>query len=348
MESGKQNKDIAEELNIGMTTIRMYKNKYGIKYHKPTIEDFKDEIISMYSNGVSVKEIAEKLGYKSQTTIKNLLNKYHIDSNRDKQYQELRENLKHTIPTCFSVYEVAKKVGCVPTTVRKYMKEFGLSLNLKYELTDEDIQNIELPELKYDFDTDIKIVDKKDKKEFIENKIRHIILKTRKYVSLLVLKNHGINYSLLDYYGICVPDINSEFGLTIKYASSLEAYFADFCEKHNIGYESQKTFEDCIYKDKLRFDYYLPEFDILIEIQGKQHYEAMAKFGGDDFFEEQKIKDNIKLEWCKSNNKKLYVICYKDLYKKNYLETLLSHILVAKHKSDELLETPEVDNQQPS
>lgn len=39
---------------------------------------------------------------------------------------------------------------------------------------------------------------------------------------------------------------------------------------------------------------------------------------------------------------------YKDLYKKGYLETLLSQVLVAKSKSGELLGTPEVDNQQPS
>lgn len=348
VESGKQNKEIAEELNIGITTIRTYKNKYNMKYIKPTVEDFKDQIIEMYTNGISVKDIAKELGYKSETTIKNLLNKYSVECNRDKKYQELKKKLRQIIPTCFSVYEVAKKVGCVPTTVRKYMKEFNLSLNIKYELTDSDVKNIEPPQLKYDFNTDIKDISKEDKKEFIENKIRHIILRTRKYVSLLSLKNYGINPSLLNYYHINVPEINSEFGLTHRYASALEAYFADFCENHNILYESQKTFEGCVYKDRLRFDYYLPEFNILIEIQGKQHYESLTRFGGDDFLKEQTIKDNIKLEWCKSNNKTLYVICYKDLYKKDYLENLLSHILVAKHKSSELLETPEVDNQQPS
>jgi hypothetical protein len=202
--------------------------------------------------------------------------------------------------------------------------------------------------LKYDFNEDISKISNADKKEFIVNKIKHIIVNTREYVSILILKNYNINSSLLNYYGIRLPDLNAEFGLISKYSSALEAYFAGFCDKYGILYESQKTFDDCVYKDKLRFDYYLPEFDILIEIQGKQHYEINEKFGGESFLLEQQEKDNIKVNWCKEHNKQLYVICYKDLYKKDYLETLLSQVLVAKSKSGELLGTPEVDNQQPS
>ncbi len=348
VESGMKNADICKELGIGNTTLTTCKKKYNIKYIKPTAEDHKDEIIALYKSGSTVKDICSKLGYKSQTTIKGILNKYNVESNREKEYLDLQNKIIETAPSCLSAYELAKKVGCAPTTARKYIKELNLTLKVKTSLTDEDISNITLEPLKYDFNENIINIPAKDKKEFIENKIRHIIVQTRSYVSILVLKNYNINQSLLSYHKIKLPEINAEFGLISKHSSALEAYFAGFCDKNNIMYESQKTFDDCIYKDKLKFDYYLPEFDILIEIQGKQHYEANERFGGEIFLLEQQERDKIKVEWCKKHNKQLYIICYKDLYKKDYLETILSQVLVAKSKSGELLETPEVDNQQPS
>lgn len=348
VKSGMKNADICKELGIGSTTLTTYKKKYGIKYVKPTAEDKKEEIISLHESGHSVKEICDILGYKSQTTIKSILNKYNIEGHREKEHEELKNKIIKLAPTCISAYELAKKAECAPTTARKYIKELNLTLKVKTILTDEDVANITLEPLKYDFNENIINIPITDKKEFIENKIRHIIVQTRSYVSILVLKNYNIHSSLLNYYKIKLPEINSEFGLIPKYGSALEAYFAGFCDNHNIVYESQKTFDDCIYNSKLKFDYYLPEYNILIEIQGKQHYKPNNLFGGEESFKEQQIKDEIKVEWCKRNNIQLYTICYKDLYKKDYLETLLSPILVAKYKSGELLETPEVDNQQPN
>lgn len=343
--SGMKNTDICRKLNIGSTTLTNCKKKYNIEYKKPTAEDIKDYIISLHEEGKSVREICSLTGYSSSTTIKSILNKYNIKGDKERKIEQLKESLKLIIPKCFSVYEVSKKAGCSPTTVRKYMKELNISLNLKYVLTDEDVKNISLEPLKYPFDSEITTIPKEDKKEFLENKIRHIIIRTRQYVPLILLKEFGINSSLIAYHHINVPEINKEFGLTIKYASALEVYFAQFCENNNILYESQKTFDGCTYKGNLRFDYYLPEYDTLIEIQGKQHYEENSMFGGNEQFTEQQIRDNIKEKWCKENNKTLYKLCYKDLYKKDYLESVISQI-VAKSKLGELLETPEVDNQQ--
>lgn len=345
VELGMQNKDICKELGIGSTTLTRYKKKYNISYTKLTAEDKKDEIISLYKSGKTVNDICKILGYKSPTTIKNILNKYNVKGHKEEEIRILKENIIKEAPSCFSAYELAKKVGCVPTTARKYIKEFNLKLKDRTVLTDEDINNITLEPLKYDFNAPLNSIPAEDKKEYLENKIRHIIVKTRKYVPLLVLNNYGINSSLLSYYKISAPEINSEFGLVSEYGSSLESYVASFCDSHNIEYVRQKTFDDCQYRGKLRFDYYFPDYDTLIEVQGKQHYEAVDKFGGKTSFEEQLKKDAIKKEWCEKNHKQLIVICYRDLYKKDYLEILFSQ-LVAKRKSSELLETPEVDNQQ--
>lgn len=350
VESGKSNKEISEILDIGTTTITTYKKKYNIKYIKKTAEDHKKEIIKMYTNGYSVKDIAEYLGYKSQTTIKNVLNKENIQSNREAEYEELKNKIKEICPNCLSVYEASKKVGCCPSTIRKYLKEFNITLKLKYELSDEDIANIQLEPLKYDFDTPINDIPNSERKRFLEEKIKRIIINNRKYTGVLFLKHSGIDPNLLFKYSISTEELNTELGLKRVNGSSLELYFSEFCELNNIEFEPQKSFEGCSYKGDLRFDYYLPEYNVLIEIQGKQHYEPVIKFGGAEAFEEGQIRDKIKQDWCRDNGVRLIYISYRDLYKNRFLQDLFEKEIfpIAKSKLGELLETPEVDNQQPS
>ena len=45
----------------------------------------------------------------------------------------------------------------------------------------------------------------------------------------------------------------------------------------NIIFEKQKRLQDM---KKAPFDFYLPDYNLLIEFQGKQHYEPVAQFGG--------------------------------------------------------------------
>ena len=69
VESGAQNKEICERLSIGSTTLTTYKKKYNMKYKKPTAEDHKDEIIRLYSDGMSVKNICELQSLCFETSI---------------------------------------------------------------------------------------------------------------------------------------------------------------------------------------------------------------------------------------------------------------------------------------
>ena len=58
-------------------------------------------------------------------------------------------------------------------------------------------------------------------------------------------------------------------------------------------------------KISLSLDFYLPDYNIAIECQGRQHFESVLDFGGDKTFQESKKRDKIKLELCKKNNVKL-------------------------------------------
>lgn len=350
IQDGKSNKEIADLLNIGTTTITTYKKKYNIQYNKSTALDRKDEIIHLYTTGTSVKDIAKILGYKSQTTIKVILNKENIVSNRDVAHNKIKNKIKEICPNCISIYEASKKVGCSPTTIRKYMKQFNISLKVKYELSEQDVANIPLDSLKFEFDSNIKDIPIEYRREFIITKIKTIILNKRKYTGILLLKQYNINPNYLHSYNISIEALNTELGLKRINGSSLELYFSEYCELNNIIYESQKTFPNCRISNNLRFDYYLPEYNILLEIQGKQHFEPVSKFGGDETFKDGQIRDTIKQEWCNRNNIKLICISYRDLYKNNYLDNLFEKEIfpVAKYKLGELLENSEVNNQQPS
>ena len=52
--------------------------------------------------------------------------------------------------------------------------------------------------------------------------------------------------------------------------------------QHDIMYVSQKRFDDCCDKKSLPFDFYLPNYNTCIEYQGKQHYESIEYFGGEE------------------------------------------------------------------
>lgn len=95
--------------------------------------------------------------------------------------------------------------------------------------------------------------------------------------------------------------------------SSGERLITRFLQKEEITFQSQVTFDDCRYKHVLPFDFAIYDglkVICLIEYQGKQHYESIDHFGGQEQFEIRKIRDNIKRTYCKDNNIPLLEIPY--------------------------------------
>lgn len=89
-------------------------------------------------------------------------------------------------------------------------------------------------------------------------------------------------------------------------------------EEHDFIYELHKSFEDClsVKGNRLNFDFYLPNDNVLIECNGIQHYESIDFFGGDERFTEQKSNDKLKKQYAESNGFKYLVLdCRKSLLK---------------------------------
>lgn len=95
-----------------------------------------------------------------------------------------------------------------------------------------------------------------------------------------------------------------------------------------IRFETQKTFPDLVSQKgyKLRFDFYLPDNNMLIEYDGGQHFFPVEKWGGEQYLKDVQLRDNIKNSYAKEHNFTLIRISYKDLTKINseYISKIIS------------------------
>ena len=89
-----------------------------------------------------------------------------------------------------------------------------------------------------------------------------------------------------------------------------EKLVQNYLEYKNINNIMQHKLDDCRNKNRLPFDFYLPDLNICIEYQGKQHYEPVEMFGGIEGFTQQQHNDKIKKEYCSLNGIKLIEVSY--------------------------------------
>lgn len=102
-----------------------------------------------------------------------------------------------------------------------------------------------------------------------------------------------------------VSDHFSGCGCIVCNQSKMENYIERILLENSINQQKQKTFEGCKFKNKLKFDFYLPNYNTCIEFDGIQHFKSIRFFGGEKAFKLQKIKDDIKNKYCEENNIKL-------------------------------------------
>ena len=82
-------------------------------------------------------------------------------------------------------------------------------------------------------------------------------------------------------------------------------------ERLGVYFVQEKSFDDLIHIGKLRFDFYLPEVNLCIEFDGRQHFESIPHWGGNLALEETQKRDIIKNNYCLDNNINLLRIKHK-------------------------------------
>lgn len=90
-------------------------------------------------------------------------------------------------------------------------------------------------------------------------------------------------------------------------------------ERQNIRFEEQKKFEDLTHINMLRCDFYLPDYNTVIEYNGLQHYLPISVFGGIDGLIQTQKRDLIKYDYLQANKIQLIIIRYDNRNPKEYL-----------------------------
>ena len=110
--------------------------------------------------------------------------------------------------------------------------------------------------------------------------------------------------------------------------SKLEDYIDDLLYKDNIAHWREFQVRD-LRNGLCRFDFYSPNDDFAIEVNGIQHYEYTSHFykSKSDFLKAQE-RDRRKIAYCLAHGIKLYIIpywdvfnvhCAKDIFQDKYL-----------------------------
>jgi len=105
-----------------------------------------------------------------------------------------------------------------------------------------------------------------------------------------------------------------------------------FLRKNNILYVRQHKFDNCRNTYTLPFDFYIPSMRTAIEFDGKQHFYPMDFFGGISYYENLKMNDKIKTNYCEDNYINLIRIRYDQIDKiwEILWENLKTHIKLRK------------------
>ena len=114
--------------------------------------------------------------------------------------------------------------------------------------------------------------------------------------------------------------------------SSLEEHIISVLKKEKIKFQREKTYPD-LKSGYYRFDFYLPEQNILCECDGIQHYKFSKKFhkSRQDFLKAQE-RDRKKNSYALSHNIPLYRIPYFEIENINTFQDILQDKFLVKDK----------------
>ena len=117
------------------------------------------------------------------------------------------------------------------------------------------------------------------------------------------------------------------FGCPLCVESGGESKIKKYLESHNIRFIQHISFDDLKDKNKLSYDFYLPDYNLLIEFQGKQHEKPLKYFGGEERFKYQKKHDQMKKDYAIKNG---YNILYIWYYEQENIDNILDECLKSK------------------
>lgn len=227
-------------------------------------------------NGRGCRLCARKLvGELTKNNSENYFNKCKIIHNNKYDYSKakyisLRDNINIICPIHgdflqLAVHHLHNKAGCMQCYKDKHewtTNKFIVESNKKH----------------YNFYT-------YEKTELINSR-KKVIITCPEHGDFLQSPNHHLN----------------GHGCKICKISKGERDIIQILKKYNINFKHEHKFENCksLKNYPLRFDFYLPDYNMCIEFDGRQHFEESNHFGNESFLNTQQ-NDLIKNEYCKNN-----------------------------------------------
>jgi len=97
-------------------------------------------------------------------------------------------------------------------------------------------------------------------------------------------------------------------------------------KKNRLYFKQEKTFDNLrsnITGRKLRFDFHIPDLNLMIEFDGKQHFDTrITNIFNEEKYERIHLYDNIKTQFCIDNNINLIRLNQSHIQNKNIYQTL--------------------------
>lgn len=114
--------------------------------------------------------------------------------------------------------------------------------------------------------------------------------------------------------------------------SSLEEHIISVLKKEKIKFQREKTYPD-LKSGYYRFDFFLPQYNLLIEVDGAQHYKFSKIFHKkrQDFLKAQE-RDRRKNSYALSHNIPLYRIPCFEIENINTFQDILQDKFLVKDK----------------
>lgn len=104
------------------------------------------------------------------------------------------------------------------------------------------------------------------------------------------------------------------------YGSKIEIEFCKFLQEYKIRYIREVEFK---WLEKYRYDFYLIDYDIIVELHGIQHYQSVDVFGGMPAYQKRKITDALKEIKAKENGYIFLSISYKRIENTNQYKIII-------------------------
>lgn len=114
--------------------------------------------------------------------------------------------------------------------------------------------------------------------------------------------------------------------------SSLEEHVYNILIERHIDFEREKSFKD-LRNNNYRFDFFLPQQNLIIELDGRQHFEYIPYFhkNQQNFLKSQE-RDRRKNSYCLANKISLYRIPYWEIDNIKTLEDIFKEKFLVRSK----------------